>query len=963
MPRLAFALLPLLAGSSAWAQTDHVAKPATVSATVVDPSGARISAATVHLEDTHAGHKQDAVTDSEGRFVLSGVPAGTYNLVIQSPGFETYLQVVRVSSGANLLLNAKMTISTNETTVEVVGDSNALSTASDANKDALVFNEQQLRNLSDDDATFQQQLQALAGGDGSHPPQVYVDGFSGGQFPPKSAIRQIRINQNPFSAEYDSLGFGRIEISTKPGSGAIHGQVEVFGNPSGLNSQNPFIHFPEPGYYRVHTRANVSGPLGKNTSFFVSADFYNQQNNAIINAQTVSPTSNVIVGVNQAVPNPQTTQNYSFRLDRQWSKNNTVTARYEFDRIGQDNAGIGLSGGNFGQGGVSCPGSSTPYTLASQGLNCTGTQQTLQLGNSQVVNDHTVLETRFQWIHSRQEQDPVSNAPTILVNGTVNDGGNSTQITHDTNDQFEFNESGTYERKKHFVRVGVRARVYRDNNLSTANRNGTFTFNSLADYQASVSPDGGTSATPLAAQFSITTGQSNFHVTTADVGVWAEDEIKLTKSLTGNFGVRFETQTAIPDHFDPSPHIGLAWAPGGTDKKPARVVYRVGMGMFYDRLPITTLMSATRQNNPLLQTTYTVTSARASDPTAAGLPFFSRTAAGLPSPGQLGGAAPTTVYRIAPDYKSAYEFDSGASAEISLGKYGSIAFNYLNIRGVHQLVSRNANAPLPDGTRPLGNAAGNLYEYSSRGDSMGHFFFTHPQINIAKGVQAWGFFMIQRFNGDTFGSGNFASNSYNIHQDWGRSPWDRHQALFTGIDADWKYGLHAGLFLAARGGQPFNITTGTDLNGDTIFNDRPSFASPSDIANDPANIRVTDFGTFHTAPGAGEAPIPTNFGHSPAFVSLQVQVQKTIKFGPRKADPDAPPPPPAAPGKPAPLPDPRYALVFSVEGQNVTNTVSPSARIGTLTSPYFGQSINTANNFLSTSAANRTIQLHTSFRF
>ena len=957
------ALLPLFVVSlSALSQATPSAKPATLSATVADPSGARIAAAEVHIGQVNGSLKRDLTTDAEGRFVVNDLPAGRYNLVVHAAGFDTFFKEVRLATGSSIMLDARLSIATDQTMVTVTDDTKSLSVASDANKDALIFGEEQLRNFSDDDATFQQQLQAIAGGDGSHPPQVYVDGFSGGQIPSKSAIRQVRINQNPFSAAYDSLGFGRIEISTKPGTGAIHGQVEAFGNPSSFNSQNPFIHFPEPGYYRVHTRANLSGPLGKKTSFFVSADYYNQQNNAIVNAQTVAANTNAIIAVNAAVPDPQTSQNYSVRLDRQWSANNVVTARYEFDRIGQNNAGIGLSGGNFGQG-VSCPGSSTQYTLASQGLNCTATQHTLQLSNSQILGAHAALDTHFQWIHAYQAQDPVSNAPSILVNGTVNDGGNSTQITHDTSDQFEFQESGTYEGKRHYIRAGARARIYRDNNLSTANRNGTFTFTSLADYQASVAPNGSASATPLAAQYSVTVGQSAFKVTTADVGLWAEDEVKLTKSIIGALGVRFETQTAIPDHFDPSPHFSLAWSPRGTEKKPAPVVYRIGSGIFYDRLPITTLMSATRQNDPTKQTTYIVTSARASDPTAAGVPFFSRTAAGLPPVGQLGTTSPTTTYRIAPDYRSPYQINSGASAEVSVGKRGSISINYLNFIAPHQLVSRNANAPLPDGTRPLGASAGNVYEYASRANSVGHFLFAHPQITITKGVEFWAFAMLQRFSGDTLGTSSFASNSYNIHQDWGRSPWDRHQAIFTGLDADWKHGLHAGLFLASRGGQPFNITTGSDLNNDTIFNDRPSFATAADIATDPANIRRTAFGTFHTAPSSGESPVPVNSGHSPAFVSLQVQLQETIHFGPRKADPDALPPPPAQPGKPAPQPDPRYALVFSLEAQNVTNTVSPATRVGTLTSPYFGQSITSANSFLSTGSANRTLQLHTAFRF
>lgn len=177
--------------------------------------------------------------------------------------------------------------------------------------------------------------------------------------------------------------------------------------------------------------------------------------------------------------------------------------------------------------------------------------------------------------------------------------------------------------------------------------------------------------------------------------------------------------------------------------------------------------------------------------------------------------------------------------------------------------------------------------------------------------------------------------------------------------------MHAGAFLAARGGQPFNITTGQDDNGDTIYNDRPSFAT---AASNPANVVSTRLGNFNTVPQPGETLVPINYGNSPRFVSLQVQLQKTVHFGPRLAEPtDGPPPPPPPPGAkpvpPPPPPDPRYALVFSVETQNITNTVSPAPPIGVLSSNFFGQSISTANTFLTTTAANRTLMVHTAFRF
>ena len=930
------------------------AKAATLNTIVSDPSGARVSGAAVHIVADEGSLVRDLSTDTGGR-ASAALPTGNYSVTITAAGFEPFFRRLKLAANTTPIFEASLFIAAAQTVVDVKGDDNALSTAGDANKDAVVFSGSKLAALSDDDATFQQQILAIAGGDGSHPPQVFVDGFSGGQFPPKSAIREVKINQNPYSAEYDSLGFGRIEISTKPGTGRIHGEIDVFGDPSAFNSQNPFIHTAEPGYYRVHTTGDLSGPLDKKTSFFVSADYYDQQNNAIINASTVSPTSDAVVAINDAIPDPQATSSYTARLDRQWSKNNTFTGRYEYDRAVQTKSGLGQASGNFGgSGGISCTSGSTFYTLPSQALNCTASQHTVQLRNSQILGAHAEMDTKFEWVRTDLAQDPVSNAPAVSVNGTANDGGNPGQENHDHQDHFEFQESGTYEHGSHLLRFGARYRIYREANLSTAGFNGAFTFNTLTDYKASVTADGAPSATPSAAQFTLTTGKDAFKVMTTDLGVWAEDEIKLRKTLTGNFGVRLETQTAIPDHFDPSPHFGLAWAPLMKKKKSAPVVYRIGSGIFYDRFPISNLLTAVREGSPTLQTNYTI-----QNPT-----FFARTQEQLQQDLDLSSASTAqTTYTVAPNFRSEYEIDSGASAEVSLGKHGSITFNYLNARGVHQWVSRNANAPLADGTRPFGAAAGDEYQFSSGGETLGNFFFSHLQINATKSIQFWTFAMVQRFNGDTSGVGSFASNSYDIHQDYGRLPWNRHQAVFSGVDADLKHGLHASLFLAARGGRPFNITTGADNNGDSIFNDRPSFASAADIANNPQDVVNTAIGKFNLAPTAGEAPIPIDYGQSPAFASLQASLQKVIKFGPRVLDPDADPLPPAQPGKPEPKPDPRYALVFSVEAQNVTNSVSPDTRIGVLTSPYFDQSIASANGFIAATAANRTITLHTAFRF
>jgi hypothetical protein len=119
-----------------------------------------------------------------------------------------------------------------------------------------------------------------AGPNGS---QIFIDGFSGGAIPPKESIREIRINQNPFSAEYDKLGMGRIEILTKPGTDHFRGTLFLNDGNGVFNARNPYA-TNKPGYSNTMFGGNLSGPLGKRGSFFLNADQRYIDNNAIIHA-------------------------------------------------------------------------------------------------------------------------------------------------------------------------------------------------------------------------------------------------------------------------------------------------------------------------------------------------------------------------------------------------------------------------------------------------------------------------------------------------------------------------------------------------------------------------------------------------------------------------------------------------------------------------------------------------------
>ncbi len=133
---------------------------------------------------------------------------------------------------------------------------------------ATVIKGAALDALPDDPDDLEAALQALAGPSaGPNGGQIYIDGFTGGTLPPKESIREIRINSNPFSAEFDRLGFGRVEVLTKPGSDKFRGQAFFNFNDESLNSRNPFS-LNRASSQRRDFGGNLSGPIQKGKSSF-----------------------------------------------------------------------------------------------------------------------------------------------------------------------------------------------------------------------------------------------------------------------------------------------------------------------------------------------------------------------------------------------------------------------------------------------------------------------------------------------------------------------------------------------------------------------------------------------------------------------------------------------------------------------------------------------------------------------
>src|SRR5260221_12169753 len=280
------ALIPLLLTPTAWSQN-----LGSLRGQVTDPSAAVIPGASVTATGTRTKAKV-ASPNQQGLYTINGLAPGTYQVRVMAKGFTVFETSVEIRSGAPQTVDASLAVGLDKQEVTVTEQARVDVDPSN-NGGALVLKGADLDMLSDDPDDLASDLQALAGpGAGPNGGQIYIDGFTGGRLPPKESIREVRINQNPFSSEYDKLGYGRIEIFTKPGTDKYRGSAFFeYGNDV-FNSRNPFAPTKAP-YEHRQFGGNVSGPISKKSSFFIDVERRSIDDNEVINATILDPNLNI----------------------------------------------------------------------------------------------------------------------------------------------------------------------------------------------------------------------------------------------------------------------------------------------------------------------------------------------------------------------------------------------------------------------------------------------------------------------------------------------------------------------------------------------------------------------------------------------------------------------------------------------------------------------------------------------
>lgn len=966
---------------------------------VYDSLGAVVVGANVTAVDAAAKEKS-TVTNGQGAFTIAGLAPGKYTIRVVSPKFALYENTeVEVKAGEREELTIALSVEEVSAEVDVSVDEGVTSDA-DTNKSATVLKEKDLEALPDDPTELEAALQALAGPSaGPNGGQIYIDGFTGGRIPPKEAIREIRINQNPFSAEYDRLGFGRIEILTKPGSDKWRGQMFFNFNDESLNARNPFAQNRASSQTRFYG-GNISGPIQKGkSSFFLDVSNRAVDNTAIVNALVLDPAFNV-VPFTQEFTIPNRRFSISPRFDYQLNDANTLVARYSFTRFTTENQGIG------------------DLSLPSRGYSTTTTEHNIRLTETWIVNPKTINETRFQYEFNNREQTGDNSVPTINVSSAFSGGGAQIGLNYNRQSSWELQNYTTTAfgaKNQHSVKFGIRLRGITLKDRSESNFGGSFTFPGFFDAGDPNNPNDDVFVSPIEqyrqkllgnpdprynpTQFSIVTGNPLADVSQFDFGAFVSDDWRVSPALTLSFGLRYENQTNIDSNMNIAPRFGFAWAPGAGGAKQPKTVFRGGFGIFYDRFGENFTLQANRFDGTQ-QLNFNI-SANETDPlrlaanlTLLAQPVFTLNGvSNLPTTAQIAAAVPfsSTIRQVSGDLQTPYTIQAALGVERQLPFKTTMAVFYIGARTNNLLRSRNINAPICpaqvncNGSLRPDPTLGNIYQYESTGVLDQHQVIVNFRTNLSTKYTIFGNYRLAFAKSDSDGVNSFPSYSYDLSNEYGPSLLDIRHNAFIGGSFTLPWNVRVSPFIIMSSGRPFNITTGLDPNGDILLTERPTYAQ--------LNARCNQLGLtnrFCDISNADDpnAIIPRNYGRGPSFFAVNMSFSRTFGFGGSKEvvtnTPTQTPPVGQTPigggrggrggggnrgggnrgggrgGLGGGGNDSPYNLTFGLQISNLFNNVNLNTPVGSLSSSRFGQSTSTSGGF---GGGSRRVELQMRFNW
>jgi Carboxypeptidase regulatory-like domain/TonB dependent receptor-like, beta-barrel len=782
---------------AAHAASNGVAAPAsasssTISGTVTDNTGAVVPGARVVLT-SQSGLAVATTTDATGGFELTPKQAGTYTLTVTLKGFQPFSETVMTGEGPVAPLKIALSVATAVQQVTVSAASSIDLTASENNGDSSVMTAGDLKDLPifDNDyitamGSFLDQGDAGTAGTG-----LMVDGVEADRaMVSPSAVQEVLINQDPYSAQYYWPGRGQIDIITKQAASAYHGELNFFYRDSAFDAQQK-LSPTKPGESRRILEGNLTGPIPhlSKTMFLLSTNLQGEDLDAVVNA-TVAPTPENPDGIyNVNVPAPTRDTEFTVRVGHQISDKQNASVMYAYQDTWNRNEGVGNQ------------------TLPEAGYNTEGREDNLVIHDNYIFSANALNEAA---IVLQRQWDPISNTqegPKIVVNGNYV-GGSAQNDQLATQYNLRLKEMVTWTIGPHTLKFGINLphlsrRVFEDN----TDRDGTYT------YSPTYAPDGTLIATAIQnmqagnpSGYSVKQGQSRFVYHQDEVGGFVQDQIKLTPRFSVTPGLRYDWdnfQDSDINNF--SPRFSFAWV---WDQK-HQVVLRGGGGVYYDRTGSGPLLDLAR---------YTPGKMRFLQLSANQQPLC------YPVDDCVDlGAQPQSIAVLAPNIRTPYSIQYGLSLERKVGERGTVTVGGRMNRWDDLYRSVDINAPLPPDytTRPNPNVS-QLRQIQSEGTEIGSALDVNYRGRFNKRFTGFAWYTWSHYANNTDGFWFFPENQYDPNAEWGPASWQNrnHFGVYGAINPRHLLNLGVGVF--AHGGEPYSILTGDDNYGTNLFNARPA---------------------------------------------------------------------------------------------------------------------------------------------
>jgi len=587
---------------------------------VLDPQGKSIAGANVTLNNTATGLTKTAKTDSSGDYKFSGLPiTDNYSVKVEASGFKPAEQqkiILRANQAA--VVNFTLNVSGEQSQITVYGtpgsvtvDNDQVTTRFDVQKiestpilnrkiTAIPLLDSAVRQSQTTGDLFINEVLFVINGTGRRQTTYDLDNTDANDSwgrqtmfaaIPFSAVQELNVDKNSISSEYGRNAGAAVDVVTKSGSNQWHGDFIGMGRPQFSEAKQPLA--AKPAYNTLAQGSGmVSGPIVKDKTFILGAYEYTNQNRDAVITSPLDP---------GAIYSGTFNQNLLFvRLDQQFSQNNLLTVRGNFDRFTDTNPQDAVSGVNL---------PTTARTFA---------RYTYQgaLIDTATINPNLLNEARFEYLLGSPITQflPVVQSTQEFISGIYTNG--ESRIADLINHQYQWADTLSISKGKHQIKTGVDV-VYSSSGgygteFGSGYLLGRFQVNTayqkipistLLTYNPGLPPPGAPpKSPPLSSAFTQSFGTATYNEKETLFGAFVQDDWRVSPKLVLNLGLRYDLQTLTEGHTNFSPRAGFAYTLYGGDKP---TVIRGGYGIYYTELPAN-IVANSSINGPQGVYTYTV---------------------------------------------------------------------------------------------------------------------------------------------------------------------------------------------------------------------------------------------------------------------------------------------------------------------------------------------------------------------